>query len=75
MLSGAASLSIADASPSTSAGVSSSTILNYVHSGKVISVRLSERTIRIPRKAVIRLLGLESPAPRIIDRPDADIPA
>lgn len=57
------------------ARVSSSTILNYVHNRKLVAVRLSERTIRIPRKAVIRLLGLESPAPHVIDIPDADVPA
>ena len=55
------------------AGVSSSTVLNYVRAGSLPAVRLSERTIRIPRKAVARLLGLETRAPRIVDRPDADI--
>jgi excisionase family DNA binding protein len=55
------------------AGVSSSTILNYVSSGRLPAVRLSERTIRIPRKAVIRLLGLESPPPEILDRPDSAV--
>ena len=45
------------------ASLSSSTILNYIHEGRLAAVRLSERTYRIPRKAVIRLLGLSAPAP------------
>lgn len=45
------------------ASLSSSTILNYIHDGRLVAVRLSERTYRIPRKAVIRLLGLSAPAP------------
>ncbi len=47
------------------ASVSSSTILNYVHDGRLPAVRLSERTYRIPRKAVIRLLALDAPAPSV----------
>jgi len=47
------------------ASVSSSTILNYVHEGRLAAVRLSERTYRIPRKSVIRLLALEAPAPSV----------
>jgi excisionase family DNA binding protein len=49
----------------TLASVSSSTILNYVHEGRLAAVRLSERTYRIPRKAVIRLLALDAPAPSV----------
>jgi excisionase family DNA binding protein len=49
----------------TLASVSSSTILNYVHEGRLAAVRLSERTYRIPRKAVIRLLGIDAPAPSV----------
>lgn len=45
------------------ASLSSSTILNYIHEGRLAHVRLSERTYRIPRKAVIRLLDLEGPEP------------
>ena len=51
------------------ASLSSSTILNYIHEGRLAAVRLSERTYRIPRKAVIRLLGLEAPAPIVIEDP------
>lgn len=55
------------------ASVSSSTILNYIKAGKLPAVRLSERTFRIPRKAVVRLLGLEAAAPQVTDRPNAQI--
>lgn len=48
------------------ASVSSSTILNYVHDGRLAAVRLSGRTYRIPRKAVIRLLALDAPAPSLM---------
>ena len=51
------------------ASLSSSTILNYIHEGRLAAVRLSERTYRIPRKAVIRLLGLDAPAPVLIEDP------
>ena len=39
------------------ASVSSSTILNYIHDGRLAATRLSDRVYRIPRKAVIRLLA------------------
>ncbi|MHB8460161.1 MAG: helix-turn-helix domain-containing protein [Candidatus Limnocylindrales bacterium] len=51
------------------ASLSSSTILNYIHDGRLVAVRLSERTYRIPRKAVIRLLGLGAPAPVVVADP------
>jgi excisionase family DNA binding protein len=51
------------------ASLSSSTILNYIHEGHLAAVRLSERTYRIPRKAVIRLLGLEAPRPIVVEDP------
>ena len=51
------------------ASLSSSTILNYIHEGNLAAVRLSERTYRIPRKAVIRLLGLEAPRPIVVEDP------
>lgn len=51
------------------ASVSSSTILNYIHSGRVLAVQLSQRTYRIPRKAVIRLLGLDAPTLEVIEDP------
>ncbi len=49
------------------ASVSRSTILNYIHAGRLAAVQLSERTYRIPRKAVIRFLGLDAPAPEIVE--------
>jgi len=52
------------------AAVSPSTILNYIKTGKLPAVRLSERLIRIPRKAVVRLLDLEESPPTVVDRPD-----
>lgn len=51
------------------ASVSSSTILNYIHAGRLAAVQLSERTYRIPRKAVIRLLGLPAPEPALVVEP------
>lgn len=51
------------------ASLSNSTILNYIHEGRIAAVRLSERTYRIPRKAVIRLLGLPAAAPEVIEEP------
>ena len=45
------------------AGVSSSTVLNYIKSGRLASVRLSERTIRIPRRSILLLLSPASTAP------------
>jgi excisionase family DNA binding protein len=54
------------------AGVSSSTILNYVHANRLAAVQLSERTYRIPRKAVLRLLGVAGPAPTLVEEPTKD---
>lgn len=45
------------------AGVSSSTVLNYIKTGRLASVRLSERTIRIPRRSLLLLLSPSSVAP------------
>lgn len=39
------------------AGVSSTTVLNWIRSGQLASVRLSERIIRIPRRAVLKRLA------------------
>ncbi len=55
------------------ASVSSSTILNYIHEGKIAAVKLSERTYRIPRKAVIRFLGIEVPAPIVNENPSRTV--
>jgi len=53
--------------------VSSSTILYYIHAGKLVAVRLSERTYRIPRSAVVRLLGLGAAPPQVIEEPRHDV--
>ncbi len=55
------------------ASLSSSTILNYIREGRLAAVHLSERTYRIPRKAVIRLLGLDSPAPTLVEDPTGSV--
>lgn len=55
------------------ARVSNATILNWIKAGRLVAVRLSERTYRIPRKSVMRLLGMETVAPVIISEPDADV--
>lgn len=57
----------------TLASLSSSTVLNYIHEGRLVAVRLSERTYRIPRKAVIRLLGLEAAEPTLIEDPSGTV--
>ncbi|MBA3234471.1 MAG: excisionase family DNA-binding protein [Chloroflexi bacterium] len=51
------------------ASLSNSTILNYIHEGRLSAVRLSERTYRIPRKAVMRLLGLGANPPTLTEEP------
>jgi len=51
------------------ASLSNSTILNYIHEGRLSAVRLSERTYRIPRKAVMTLLGLGANAPTLTEEP------
>lgn len=54
------------------AGVHPSTILNYIHSGRLYALRLSERTYRIPVKAVAKMLAPERVRqPRIVERPFA----
>lgn len=55
------------------ASLSSSTILNYIHDGRLAAVQMSERTYRIPRKAVIRLLGLDAPAPVVTSDPTRSV--
>jgi len=55
------------------ASLSNSTVLNYIHEGRLAAVRLSERTYRIPRKAVIRLLGLEAAEPTRIEDPSGTV--
>jgi len=56
------------------ASVHPSTILNYIATGRLYAVKLSERTYRIPVRAVISLLEPERLAPSSITvEPDADV--
>ena len=56
------------------AGVHPSTVLNYISSGRLYAVRLSERTIRVPVRAVVGLLEPERLRPPVVvDEPDADV--
>ena len=55
------------------ASVHPSTILNYIATGRLYAVKLSERTFRIPVRAVIGLLEPERVAPSSMSvEPDAD---
>ncbi len=54
------------------AKVSPATIHNWIKAGKLVAIRLSERTYRIPRKSVLRLFGSEEARePVYIAHPDA----
>ncbi len=56
------------------AGLHPSTILGYIHAGRLYAIKLSERTYRIPNKAVLKLLAPElATPPRIIERPYAKV--
>ena len=58
------------------ANVHPSTILNYVASGRLYAVKLSERTYRIPVRAVIALLEPERLAPSTLTiEPDEEVEA
>lgn len=53
------------------AGVHPSTVMAWIHSGRLYAVKLSERTYRIPNRAVRKMLAPETVRPpRIVDRPD-----
>ena len=55
------------------AGVSSSTILNYIREGRLYGVKLSPRTYRIPLRSVALLLYPESVRPpRIVETRGGD---
>lgn len=50
------------------------TILNYIRDDKLYAIRLSERTIRIPARSLLKLLAPdEVRAPRLIERPHDDV--
>lgn len=56
------------------AGLHPSTIMNYIHAGRLYAVKLSQRTYRIPNKAVLKLLAPELATPPVsIDRPYAKV--
>ena len=56
------------------ASVHPSTILNYIATGRLYAVKLSERTYRIPVRAVMGLLEPERVAPSSLTvEPDADV--
>ncbi len=56
------------------ARVSRSTVLNYIASGRLYAVKLSERTYRIPARAVLRLLEPERLSePVITEEPYATV--
>lgn len=56
------------------AGLHPSTILSYIHSGRLYAIKLSERTYRIPNKAVLKMLAPElATPPRHIERPYAKV--
>ena len=43
-------------------GLSSDTILSYIHAGRLFAIKLSARTYRIPQREVARFMG-EAVAP------------
>lgn len=52
-------------------GLHSDTILNYIHAGRILAIKLSERTYRIPQREVQRLVAPGSlRPPRIVERGD-----
>ncbi len=54
------------------AGVHSSTVLNWIRSGKLYAVRLSERTYRVPARTVMDLLAPDQLRPvRVVELPEA----
>lgn len=56
------------------AGLHPSTILSYIHAGRLYAVKLSERTYRIPNRAVLKMLAPELVTPRrSIERPYAKV--
>lgn len=45
--------------------LSTDTILDYIHEGKLFAIQLSPSTFKIPQRAVARLLGIPVPASTI----------
>ena len=56
------------------AGLHPSTILSCIHAGRLYAVKLSERTYRIPNRAVRKMLAPETVSrPRIIEQPHGQV--
>ena len=56
------------------AGLHPSTILGYIHAGRLYAIKLSQRTYRIPNRAVLKMLAPELVTPPvIIERPYAKV--
>jgi excisionase family DNA binding protein len=55
-------------------GVHPSTVMAWIHSGRLRAIKLSERTYRIPNKAVVKMLAPELANPPVfIERPDEEV--
>ena len=50
-------------------GVTSDTVLNYIHDKKVFAIQLSQRTYRIPQRELARLLGISLTTPQVVEKP------
>jgi excisionase family DNA binding protein len=50
-------------------GVTSDTVLNYIHEEKLFAIQLSERTYRIPQRELARVLGMPLTPPQVIEKP------
>lgn len=56
-------------------GVTSDTVLNYIHEKKLFAIQLSERTYRIPQRELARLLGMPVAESRVVDQPHGGVAA
>lgn len=52
--------------------VESATIMNWIHAEKLFAIKLSERTYRIPQRALALFLGHPVKEPTIVEYPDDD---
>ena len=50
-------------------GVTSDTVLNYIHDKKVFAIQLSQRTYRIPQRELARMLGTTVAESRVVAKP------
>jgi len=50
-------------------GLSSDTILSYIHAGRLFAIKLSARTYRIPQREVARFMGQAVAPSRMVDEP------